>query len=75
MVTTQNWRWRKISDISRENAIFELMDDQTPMLDVGFSDAGKFEISFNPGVFGKILDWTELQELVEEGRILAERDR
>lgn len=69
------YRWRKTTDINRENALFELLDDQTPILDVGFTDAGIFEVAFNPSIGGKVVEWEQLLRLLKEGRALAEDDR
>jgi hypothetical protein len=75
MVTPGSYRWRKTTDINREYALFELLEGETPILDVGFSDEGNLEIAFNPSVGGRVVDWTQFLTLLEEGRALAERDR
>lgn len=75
MVPPKRYRWLKVADVNREYALFELWDGEAQLLDVGFSDDGVLEISLNPGVRGKIIDWTQFLTLLEEGRALAERDR
>jgi hypothetical protein len=75
MATSENYRWRKATDIRREFALFELMDGDTPVLDVGFSDDGIFEVAFNPTIGGTVVEWGQLLKLLGEGKILAESDR
>jgi hypothetical protein len=70
-----NYRWRKTTDIGREYALFELMDVDVPVLDLGFTDDGVLEVAFNPGIVGKILEWEQFLKLLGEGRALAEGDR
>lgn len=68
------YRWRKTTDINREHALFELLDGDTPVLDVGFTDQGVFEVAFNPGISGKVMEWEQFLKLLSEGRNLAERE-
>ena len=75
MVETRSYRWRKTTDNDREFALFELLEGETPILDVGFSDEGVLEIAFNPSIGARVLDWTQFLQLLEEGTALAERDR
>jgi hypothetical protein len=75
MAIPKNYRWRKATDINREHALFELLEDERPVLDVGFSDAGIFEISFNHKMAGAPIEWEQLQKMIEEGKRLAELDR
>ncbi|HAG75475.1 MAG TPA: hypothetical protein DCL53_08460 [Thauera sp.] len=75
MSTSSNYRWRKATDINREHALFELLDGETPILDVGFTDEGVFEVAFNPSIGGNLIEWERLLNLLDEGRALAERDR
>jgi hypothetical protein len=75
MVVSKSYRWRKTSDINREYALFELLEDEEPVLDVGFSDAGIFEVAFNPGIAGTLIEWEQFQKMIEEGKRLAELDR
>lgn len=69
------YRWRKATDVGREYALFELICGETVLLDIGYSDDGRLEISFDPGICGKMVGWEELVEMLGEGRTLAERDR
>jgi hypothetical protein len=75
MSGSQAYRWRKVTDINREYALFELLEDDSPVLDVGFSDEGLFEVSFNPIIGGKLLDGDQFMKLLAEGRALAVQDR
>ncbi len=75
MTISEAYRWRKISDINREHALFELLEDETPVLDVGFTDDGVFEIAFHPAISGKVMRLDRLQALLREGKALAEDDR
>lgn len=75
MTRLENYRWRKSTDIDREYAIFELLMDETPILDVGFSDSRVFEIVFNGNIVGVLVEWEVLQKLIDAGRALAEQDR
>ena len=71
-ISLSGFRWRKATDINCEFALFELVkDDDQAILDIGFSDDGNLEISFNHEV---ILNWSELLEAVEWGWLLAEAD-
>lgn len=75
MATSETYRWRKTTDINREYALFELLNGQTPILDVGFTDEGTFKIGFNPSIGGEVVEWEQFLKLLDEGRTLAERDR
>lgn len=75
MTTLKSYRWRKTTDINREHALFELLDGESPVLDVGFTDEGVFEVAFNPEIGGKVMDWDQFLALLEEGKALAVKDR
>ena len=75
MAAPKTYRWRKTTDINREHALFELLDGEHALLNVGFTDQGIFEISFNSNIGGMVIEWEQLMSLVGEGRSLAERDR
>jgi hypothetical protein len=75
MAAPRVYRWRKATDINREHALFELMDGESILLDVGFSDEGIFEIAFHDGIGGTVLGRDRFLTLLEEGRALAEADR
>lgn len=75
MTNSETYRWRKTTDINREHALFELLEGEAAVLDVGFSDEGVFEVAFNPAIGGKVMSLNELQTLLNEGKALAEEDR
>jgi len=75
MAASETYRWRKTTDINREHAIFELLDGDMAILDAGFTDDGMFEVAFNLSISGKVMELEQLLRLLNEGRILAERDR
>jgi hypothetical protein len=75
MTTAGIYRWRKTTDINREHALFELLDGDVPVLDVGFTDEGVFQVAFNPSIGGKAMEWGQFLKLLDEGRDLADRDR
>lgn len=41
-------RWRKVTDIDREYALFELVVGDIALLDLGFDDEGRCEIASIP---------------------------
>jgi hypothetical protein len=69
------YRWRKTTDVNREFALFELLDGETPLLDVGLSDEGSLEIAFNPSIGGTILKYESLMQLLDEARALVKQDQ
>ncbi len=75
MADSGTYRWRKATDINREHALFELLEDDNPVLDVGFTDQGLFEVTFNPSSGGKVMEWDQFLSLLAEGRALAAQDR
>lgn len=68
-------RWRKVTDVNRKYALFELVDDGTVLLDVGFSDNDIFEIAFHEGVSNAIVDWDRFVDILDKGRKMAEVDK
>ncbi len=74
MTSREKYRWRKATDINREYVLFELLENETPILDVGFSDEEILEIAFNPSIAGKIIRLAQFLDLLEDGKALAERD-
>jgi len=51
------------------------LEDDNPVLDVGFTDQGLFEVTFNPSSGGKVMEWDQFLSLLAEGRALAAQDR
>jgi hypothetical protein len=75
MTIPKSYRWRKATDINHEYAVFELLEDEKSILDIGFSDAGIFEVVFNPDMVGAPIEWEKLRKMIEEGKRLAELDQ
>lgn len=70
-----NARWRKVTDVDREYALFELLINDEILLDIGYSDDQVFEVLFGRLCFGIKIDWDFLRDLIEEGRRLADADK
>lgn len=68
-------RWRKATDVDREHAIFELVVDDMTLLDVGFSDDGILEISFDAGISSTLTSYEEFSLVLARGKQLAEADK
>jgi len=75
MVNLDSYRWQKTTCVDREYPLFELLDSEIAILDIGFSDEGDLEIGFNSHVGGKVVEWTRFLKLLGEGKELAERDK
>jgi len=69
------YHWRKTTDINREFATFELIVSGVPILSVGFTDAGLFELEFFEAIKGITFEWDRFHNLILEGRKAAENDR
>jgi hypothetical protein len=67
MAIRRSYRWRKVTDIGCQFALFELLEDERPILDIGFSDAGTFEVSFNRKIAGGPIEWGQLRKMIEDG--------
>lgn len=74
MANFESYRWRKTTDIAREYPLFELLIEEASFLDLGLNDDGVLEVSFNPTAGGLLLSWDRLQELLNEGKSLAEAE-
>ena len=74
MENMARYRWRKISDINREHASFELLSDGEPLLNAGFSDAGNFEIEFYQAIKGAVFDFSLFEALITDAKELALSD-
>ena len=75
MSTHRNIRLRKTTDIKREHALFELLVDDVPILDLGFSDSDRFEVSFNQAIIGMILEWELIEQWINQGKEMAILDK
>ena len=75
MEVMKNFRWRKVTDIKREHAQFELLDGDVPILDIGYRDDGAFEVAFGPEIVGRIFELKDLEIILSQGKVLADQDR
>ena len=75
MIKLEMCRLRKATDINRKYALFELVTDDTVLLDVGFSDEEIFQVCFHEKIASLIIDWIKLQEWIKKGKEMAELDR
>jgi hypothetical protein len=75
MNMNQRYHWRKATDINRDFAFFELVQDGVPLLDVGYPNAGKLELTFNPSIVGQVIPYEDFISLLIEGRAMADLDR
>ena len=75
MATSEIYRWRKTTDINREHALFELLNGEVQLLDVGFTNEEVFEVAFNASIGGKVMELEVLLRLLAQGKVLAESDR
>jgi len=67
--------WRKTTDINREYAVFELVHDNTVLLDIGFTDNDVLEIAFHEAVSSTVIDWDRFLQFINKGKKLAEDDK
>ncbi len=72
---TQKLRWRKVTDINRDFALIELLQYDVPILDIGYSNSGKFELAFNLMIANQIIPYEEFMTCLVEGRNMADLDR
>ena len=75
MATPQKkYRFRKCSDVRSEYPVFELLDGNVILMDIGLSDSGVLQVAFHEGIANRILESEELIRILEEGRSLASAD-
>ena len=70
----RKYHFRKFSPIDREYSVFELVNNDTILLDVSTTDDGEIEVAFHEALSGKILKYDELQNFLKEGLRLAKED-
>jgi len=75
MTNSITFRWRKTTDINREYAVFELLRNEIPVMDLGYSDGDILEVGFNPSITGKLIEFDQLSSLLAEGKANADLDR
>ncbi len=67
-------RLRKFSPIDREYPIYEIVQGQVSLFDVGRNDAGDYEIAFHPASSGKILSLDAVKALIREAEQLLSEE-
>jgi hypothetical protein len=63
----------KISDVTREYALFEFLEEGHPLLDVGDSDEGKFEESHAQSDENRVIDHVAYEVSTCRGLIMKSR--
>ncbi|MCA9549495.1 MAG: hypothetical protein KC933_05620 [Myxococcales bacterium] len=66
--------FRKFSPIDRDHPIFELVDGNDVLLDVGATDDGVVEVAIHEGAINRVFVIADLQGLLREGSRLVEED-
>jgi len=74
MGSPKNIHFRKFAPVDREHPIFELVEGDTVLLDVGATDDGVLEIAIHKGAANKIFSLSEFLRVLEEGRRLVDDD-
>lgn len=74
MNNNTSFHFRKFTDINRDYPLFELLDGETIIFDIGLSDEGSLEIAFHEGASNRVLKLDEFLKLLEEGRKLVAKD-
>ncbi len=67
----QEIHFRKFTDINRENPLFELVDGEIVLLDIGLSDAGVLEVAFHEAISNRVFKAEELSNFLDEGKRLV----
>jgi hypothetical protein len=70
----KNLHFRKFSPIDREHPIYELVEGDTVLLDIGATDADEIEVALHEGGANKIFSHDELLQLLADGRRLVDPD-
>ncbi len=67
-------RFRKFSPIDREYPIFELVEGENVLLDVGATDDGLLEVAIHAAAANKLFRYDQLMELLIQGQKLLEEE-
>jgi hypothetical protein len=65
-------RFRKFSPIDREYPIFELVEGENVLLDIGATDEGLMEVAIHAAAANKLFRYDQLMELLIKGQKLLE---
>ena len=63
-------RLRKFSPIDRDYPIYEVVDGDCVLLDVGRTDDGAYEVAFHAGASGRVMSLAVLERMIAEAREL-----
>ena len=67
-------RFRKFSPIDQEYPIFELVDGENVLLDIGATDDGLLEVAIHAAAANKLFRYDQLMELLIQGQKLLEEE-
>ena len=67
-------RFRKFSPIDREYPIFELVEGENVLLDIGATDDGLLEVAIHAAAVNKLFRYDQLMELLIKGQKLLEEE-
>ena len=67
-------RFRKLSPIDREYPIFELVEGENVLLDIGATDDGLLEVAIHAAAANKLFRYDQLMELLIKGQKLLEEE-
>ncbi len=67
-------RFRKFSPIDREYPIFELVEGENVLLDIGATDDGLLEVAIHAAAANKLFRYDQLMELLIKGQKLLEEE-
>ena len=70
----QHVRFRKFAPVDREYPIFELVEGDDVLLDVGSSNAGVLEVALNEASRGKVFKLDDLHAILMQGKRLLEEE-
>lgn len=63
-------RLRKFSPIDREYPIYEVLDGDQALFDIGRNDLGMLEVGFHPPCVGRVMSLDEVEPLIAEAKKL-----
>ena len=70
----QNIRFRKFAPVDREYPIFEWVEGDDVLLDVGVSDDGVLEVALHEAGGGRVFKLDDLHAILMHGKRLPEKE-
>jgi hypothetical protein len=67
-------RFRKFAPIDREYPIFELLDGDEVLLDIGADNDGVVEVAIHGGAADKLFGYRQLLDLLKQGHELLREE-